>query len=135
MNQRNKNILPSHFSRCSFLMMVKRANDGLHHANDGEMLVNDVYPTLISPSLTSSSPSLTSILPSLAWSKPPLTHLTIIEKLHQLHLIFFDLRIYRKILPSNCSNIVVSSYCCFLNPTKYLMSKFNIFLHDIQVHM
>ena len=32
---------PSLNSRCSFSMMVKRANDGLLQANDGKMLVND----------------------------------------------------------------------------------------------
>ena len=29
------------YSRCSFSMMVKGANDGLIKTNDGEMLVND----------------------------------------------------------------------------------------------
>ena len=29
------------YSRCSFSMMVKWANDGLLQANDGKMLVND----------------------------------------------------------------------------------------------
>jgi hypothetical protein len=29
------------YSRCSFSMMVKRANDGLLQANDGKILVND----------------------------------------------------------------------------------------------
>ena len=75
-------------SRCSFSMMVKLANDGLHQANDGEcssMMVKWVYHTRISPSLTSISPSLTCILPSLAWGKPSFAHLTIIEKLHRLN--------------------------------------------------
>ena len=30
-----------HYNRCSFSMMVKRANDYLLQANDGKMLVND----------------------------------------------------------------------------------------------
>ena len=33
--------LSSLYSRCSFSMMVKWENDGLHQANDGEMLDND----------------------------------------------------------------------------------------------
>ena len=41
----------------------------------------------ISPSLNSISPLLVSILPSLAWGKPSFAHLTIIEKLHQLHYV------------------------------------------------
>ena len=62
-------LLFSEYSRCSFSMMVKWANDGLLQANDGKMLVNDgemlvndgelsVDHSLISPSLSSISPSL-----------------------------------------------------------------------------
>ena len=87
-------ILFPYFSWCSFSMMVKWANDGLPQANDGKMLVNDgemlvndgemsVWYTHFTI-IDEHSPSLTSILPSLAWSKPSFTHLTIIEKLHQL---------------------------------------------------
>ena len=91
-----------YYSRCSFSMMVKWANDGTLQANDGKILVNDgempindselsvwsyTHFTIIDKHftiITSSSPSLTSILPSLAWSRPSFAHLTIIEKLPQL---------------------------------------------------
>ena len=86
--EKSKLFVCSLYSRCSFSMMVKWANDDLLQANDGKMLVTMVKcslmmvkcssmmvkwlydHTLISPSLTTISPSLTSILPSLAWSIP-----------------------------------------------------------------
>ena len=37
---RDENLKPP-YSRCSFSMKVKSANDGLLQANDGKMLVND----------------------------------------------------------------------------------------------
>ena len=81
----------NHYSRCSFSMMVKWANEGLLQANDCKMLVimvKWVYDhILISPSLTSISPSLKSISPSLMSILPTLAHLTIIEKLHRLHYL------------------------------------------------
>ena len=41
LNDNNLSLRDDQYSRCSFSMMVKCANDGLLKANDGQMLVND----------------------------------------------------------------------------------------------
>ena len=69
-------------------MMVKWANDGLLQANDGKMLVNDGEMLVNDGEMSVWYTHFTIIdehSPSLAWCKPSFAHLTIIEKLHQLH--------------------------------------------------
>ena len=77
-------IVRKHFwnySRCSFSMMVKWANDGILQVNDGEMLVNDGERSVWSYTHFT---IIKSISPSLTWSIPSFAHFTIIEKLHRL---------------------------------------------------
>ena len=78
----------SHWSWCSFSMMVRWANDGLPQANDGKMLVNDGEMLVNDGEMSVWFTHFTIIdehSPSLAWSIPSFAHLTIIEKLHGLH--------------------------------------------------
>ena len=84
------------FSRYSFPMMVRWANDGVLQTNATKMLIDDVKCSLMMVKCSSMmvkwvydptliSPSLTSILVALAWSTPLFAHLKFIEKLHRLN--------------------------------------------------